>query len=519
MTAFTRREVLKVGVAVLTAGVSRPALARGHALAAPAHGWQFASAGEVARAIRAQQVTSVEVTRLALDRIAALNPGLNAVITVVADSALQRAKEADAAIARGELWGPLHGVPGTIKDTFETAGVRTTAGAPFLKAHLPKVDAVLVARLRAAGMVLLGKTNVPFMAGDHQSYNEVFGTTNNPWDLQRTPGGSTGGGAAALAAGLGYLTVGSDLGGSIRTPAHFSGVFGHKPSSNLVPLRGHIPPLPGMPLAAEPGLAVAGPLARTAADLLLALRIIGGPLPDDAIGYRWTLPPARKQSIRDCRIGFVLDHPLCPVTAAVKVRLQAAVAALRAAGAHVEEGFPAGIDVRDQFETYMTQMLFGVVAGEPPEELEKLRAAQPAQDDHMGRALQRAARLTPTEVSGFASRRLAFRLAWQPFFKDHDAFLMPVDFLPAFPHDHSEPGSARRLDTPEGKRRYWDQLFWVAFATVTGLPATVAPVGLTPTGLPVGIQIMGPWLEDATPIFVAEVLEQTFGFQIPKGCE
>jgi amidase len=483
MTEFTRREVLSAGAAAAV-GAAFPATsfsnAVGPSTGAPAHGWQYASAAEVARAIQTKQVSSVEVTQLILNRIHTLNPKLNAIVTLAAESALKRAQEADAATAKGVVWGPLHGVPCTIKDTFETQGVRTTAGAPVLKDHIPKEDAVIVGRLRAAGMVMLGKSNVPFMAGDYQSYNEIFGTTNNPWDLTRTPGGSTGGGAAALAAGLGYLTVGSDLGGSIRTPAHFCGVFGHKPTISLVPFRGHIPPMPGTPVGDSQGLAVAGPLARSAADLALALRIIGGPVPENAIAYGWTLPAARKKSIRDYRIGYVLDHPLCPVTHDVKLRLQAAVDALRATGAKLEQGFPAGINVREQFEAYMTQMMFGEVAGESTSELERIRASHPAEDDCMGLAMKRAAALTPAEVSGFASKRLALRLAWQPFFRDFDAVLTPVDFITAFAHDHSEPEGARMLATPQGKRRYWDQLFWISFATVTGLPATVGPVGLTP---------------------------------------
>jgi len=517
MPGFTRRDVLQTALATVTgAALARPAFANAPA-APPTGGWPFATATEVARAIRMKEVSSLEITRLALARIDRLNPKLNAIVTLAREAALNRAREADAALAKGNLWGPLHGVPCTIKDTFETEGLLTTAGAPELKAHIPKADAVAVARLRAAGMVLLGKSNVPYMAGDYQSFNALFGTTNNPYDLTRTPGGSTGGGAAALAAGLGYLTIGSDLGGSIRTPAAFCGVFGHKPTISLVPFRGHVPPLPGTPVGAEQGLPVVGPLARSAEDLLLALRILGGPVPENAIAYRWSLPPARRTSVRDLRIGYVLDHPLCPVSREVKVRLQAGVEALRAAGAKVQEGFPAGVEVQRQFETYMDQMLFGEVAGSSKEELDQLRGSKPDPDDAMGQGMKRAASLSAEAVLGFAGQRLAARLAWQPFFRDFDAFLLPVDFLPAFPHDHRESG--RMLDTPEGKRRYWDQLFWISFATLTGLPATVAPVGQTPGGLPVGIQIMGPWLEDATPIFVAQCLERVFGFQVPRGFE
>jgi amidase len=209
--------------------------------------FNFVSAVEAARAIRRGEVSSVELTTRVLERIKQCNPQINAIVTLTENEALARARAADEALKRGEWWGSFHGVPCTIKDTFETAGVRTTAGAPFLANHIPTRDAIVVARLCGAGAVILGKTNMPLMAGDWQSYNDIFGTTNNPWDVARTPGGSSGGCAAALAAGLTYLSVGSDLGGSIRVPAHFCGVYGHKPTLNVVPLRGHIPPPPGGP--------------------------------------------------------------------------------------------------------------------------------------------------------------------------------------------------------------------------------------------------------------------------------
>src|SRR5882724_3068833 len=217
----------------------------------------FASALAAARAIRRGDVSSVELTTHLLGRIQQFNPKINAIVTLTAEAALERARAADEARARGEWWGPFHGVPCTVKDTFEVAGVTTTAGLPTLKSHVPARDAVVVARLRRAGAVVLGKTNVPPAAADWQSYNEVFGVSNNPWDLARTPGGSTGGGAAALAAGLTYLEPGSDLGGSIRVPAHFCGVYGHKPTLGVVPLRGHIPPPPGGPPGPPSSLAVA----------------------------------------------------------------------------------------------------------------------------------------------------------------------------------------------------------------------------------------------------------------------
>lgn len=520
MAPCTRRQFVVGGAAAVAAVALAPpwSAAELKATNAPANGWQYESAAAAADAIRRKQVSSVELTKLMLERIEKLNPRINAIVTVTAEQALRRAADTDAALAAGEIWGPLHGVPCTIKDCFETEGVRTTAGAPFLKDYVPRQDAVAVARMRAAGMVMLGKTNVPLMAGDVQSYNELFPTANNPWDLSRTPGGSTGGGAAATAAGLGYLTVGSDIGGSIRIPAHFCGVFGHKPTFGVVPVRGHIPPPPGVMIEAM-DLGVAGPLARNAADLRLALGVLGGPDTEDSIAYNWTLPPARKKSIREYKMRYVLDHPLCPVTAEVKQRLQAGVDALRKGGAQLEEGFPDSIDVAGQYKTYLHLLWSVVLPGSPKEQIEQLRASTPAADDLVLTNAKSAIESSYPQWAEASEDRYRIRAAWRRYFREYDAFLMPTCFVPAFPHDHSADWFGRVLSTPEGRRRYTDFLFWSSFAMVSGLPATVAPVGFTNGKLPVGIQILGPWLEDATPIFVAEALEPAFGFQIPKGFE
>ena len=242
----------------------------------------FSGAAELADAIRTRKVSSRELLDHYLARIDKINPTLNAVVTLDTERARKRADDADHALARGESWGPLHGLPITVKDVFETAGIRTTAGAPAFSEHVPTADAIAVARLQAAGAVLIGKTNTPMFAGDGQSYNAIFGTTNNPWDLARSPGGSSGGSAAAIAAGLSALELGSDIGGSIRSPAHCCGVYGHKPTYGIVPLRGHIPPMPGT--IAEVDIAVAGPIARSADDLDLALGVLAGPSDGWTIG-------------------------------------------------------------------------------------------------------------------------------------------------------------------------------------------------------------------------------------------
>ena len=477
----------------------------------------FVSAIEASRAIRKGEVSSLELTKYMLDRIEKYNPTINAVITILKDEALNRARAADKALAEGELWGPLHGVPCSVKDTFEIAKVLTTAGIPALAKHIPKKNAVVVERLLKAGAVIIGHTNVPFMASDLQSYNEIFGTTNNPWDIERTPGGSTGGGAAALAAGLSYLSIGSDIGGSIRTPSNFCGVFGHKPSLNVISGRGHIPPLPGT-LVPPANLSVIGPLARSAADLKLALKIFGGPDPNDAIAYSWNLPPSRGSRLSDYRIGYVFDDLLCPVISEVKELLIQAVNALRERGAELEEGWPSGVNPSSQYETYRF-LLMSTYAYELQDDLIEETRELAAKKDGSDEARAAWAWTAPHKHFQMANvARMTAKAVWQDYFRTHDVFILPTTFVPAFPHDHSIPMEKRRLNTPEGPRPYLDILFWISFATLTGLPATTAPIGLTKDGLPVGIQIIGPYLEDATPIDFAGILADiTGGFKPPKG--
>ncbi len=506
--AFLAGGVALAGAAVLPARAARAAVAD----------LDFASALEAARAIRAGQVSSVELTARMLDRIAQHNPKLNAIVVVAADTALARARAADEARARRESWGPFHGVPITIKDTFEVAGVTTTAGAPALRTHVPTRDAAVVARLLGAGAVILGKSNVPIFASDWQSYNAVYGQTNNPWDVARTPGGSTGGGAAALAAGLSYLEPGSDLAGSIRIPAHFCGVYGHKPSLDVVPLRGHIPPPPGISAAPPSTLPVAGPLARSAADLLAALAVLGGPDGDEARAWRWSLPPARGARLGDYRIGYVLDDPHAPVSAEEAPALAGAVEALRRAGARLEEGWPPGVSVEEQYDAYLTLLYARYTPPVREERLPGLRQLAASQDGSYLARYARAVTASDAYLQTMETRRRAARGVWQAYFRTHDAFLMPTALVPAFPHDHSGNALIRLLTTPAGPRPYSDLCFWIAFATLAGLPATTAPVGLTAGGLPVGLQIVGPYLEDATPIAVAGHLADVVGgFKAPPG--
>jgi amidase len=506
-----RRQFLGTAAAALGTALVRPGVSR-----AAASDLDFVSVVSVARAIRQGEVSSVEVTTRMLDRIQRFNPQLNAIVTVTADRALARARTADQARSRGESWGPLHGVPCTIKDALATAGVRTTGGSPAFADHVPARDATNVARDFAAGAIMLGKTNLPVNSADWQSFNPIFGTANNPYDLKRTPGGSTGGDAAAVAAGLAYFALGGDFGGSIRIPADFCGLYGHKGTLNIVPAAGYIPPAPGTPTVL-PEIAVQGPLTRTAGDLRALLEVMVGPEGDDAKAYRVHLPAPRGVRLSDYRIGFVLDDSTFRVSPEVSEQLARAVEALRKAGATVQEGWPTGVKPVEQYETYAYLNAASRGAAMSDGELEALRKV--ARRDGSFEEKRAFAATAPYKYYVAATRqRMAARAVWQDYFRTHDAFLMPNAVVPAFPHDHSEPRFSRILKTPIGPRPYSDLMYWIAFASVTGLPATTAPVGFTKDGIPVGVQILGPYMEDLTPIDIAARLADVIGgFTAPKG--
>lgn len=515
-SALTRRAFLASAAAAAAMPLIAPYLGLG---ASPAHAataeLPFGSALAAADAIRSKSISSVELTQIILDRIAAHNPKINAVVTVTAESALARAKEADAATAKGESWDAFHGVPIDIKDTFELEGVRTTAGAAFLSDYVGKYDAVGVARLKSAGAVITGKSNVPFLAGDVQTYNDVFGQTNNPWNVERTSGGSTGGGAAALAAGLTFLSFGSDIGGSIRTPSNFCGVFGHKPTLDLVPERGHIPPMPGGPSITN-NLSVAGPLARSGEDLMAAMKVLGGPADEYATAYRWEMPAPRQSNLKDYRVGYVLDDPFCPVSPETKAVLEKALKAAEKAGCKLVEGWPEGIDPNAQMDAY-TYILFAILdSAAPPDLVQHIKELAAAGDPTS--VIRQRAFEDPSRALGMQlGVQKASRMKWQAYFQGVDVFLSPVTFIPAFPHDHSDQ-AARRLTTSLGDRSYMDILGWICHATYNGLPATSMPAGLTADNLPVGLQIAGAFLEDATPIdFATRLSKEIGGYTPPPG--
>ncbi len=480
----------------------------------------FRTACELLNLIRKREISSRDLLEHYLARIERFNPRLNAVVTIDAERARKRADAADQALARGESWGPLHGLPITVKDTFETAGLRTTAGARGLSEHVPGTDAVPVARLQAAGAVLMGKTNTPVFASDAQSYNNVFGTTNNPWDLARSPGGSSGGSAAAIAAGMTALELGSDIGGSIRGPAHCCGVYGIKPSYGIVPMRGHIPPVPGT--IAEYDIAVVGPIARSADDLDLALGVLAGPSDERKIAWRLELPAPRKNSLREYRVAAWLDDPTFPVDGEVRTRLEAMVDALRRAGVKVDDSARPAIDFAEVDVTYNQLVLPLLAAGMPPEQfsaLAKLADSAPSDSTDIKVFEARAYTIRHRDWISVNERRERYRARWAELFRDFDVLLCPVMSVPAIAHDHSEPVGQRTLVVNGVKRSYWTALIpWATLIGTAYLPSTAAPIGTTAAGLPVGVQIVGPYLGDRTTIdFARKLTEVVGGFKCPPG--
>ena len=469
---------------------------------------------ELARALQARQVSSREALDELAQRIEDRNREVNVVVTLDLERARDQAAAVDQARAAGRALGPLAGVPMTVKDSLMTEGLRTTSGAPELADFVPDRDADVVARLKAAGVVLVGKTNLPIYAGDVQSFNEVFGTSNNPWDLSRSVGGSSGGSAGALAAGFTPLEVGSDIAGSIRNPAAMCGVVGHKPSYGVVSARGQIPGPPGTLTQAD--IAVVGPMARAVDDCELALDLLAGADEWQAPAWTLRLPPARPGKPR---VAVWADDPYCPVDPEIASAVEEVAAGLRERGCDVDfDARPSGFDFA-KADTVFTQLLGGALAGAwSPDQIEELAAAvaegRPAEGDLgvEGAALRHRAWLSANE------RRLQMRARWREFFTRYDVVLAPISPTVAIPHDHSFPMSARRIDVAGSPRPYTDQMRWMGLFGVVYLPATAVPVGVHSSGLPIGLQVVGPYLEDRTALAVARKVEElTGGFCRPPG--
>lgn len=477
----------------------------------------FRSARQLAAAVRTKKIGCLELLELFLARVEKYDPALNAIVVRDLDRARRRARAADRALAKGEIWGPLHGVPMTIKESYDVAGLPTTWGVPALRNNIATRNALAVDRLLDAGVVLFGKTNVPLYLADWQSFNAIYGTTNNPWDPARSPGGSSGGSAAALAAGLTGLEAGSDIGSSIRNPAHFCGVYGHKPTWGIVPRHGQA--LPGQIAVVD--IDVVGPLARSADDLALALAVMAGPDAIEAAGWQLRLRAPRQKRLRDFRVGLVLDAPEGEVDRQVQDRLQALGDFLGRQKTKVDDRARPAIDTAEAFRVYITLLRAATSSRQTDADFEKnvatVRGLALADDSYHARML-RASVLPHRGWLAVNEARHRMRLAWAEFFTRYDLLLCPVAGTAALPHDHEGERHERTM-TVNGKRvPVTDHLFWAGYSGAFYLPSTAAPCGFTPAGLPVGVQIVGPQYGDLTCLAFATLLEREFqGFVPPPG--
>ncbi|CAB1076928.1 amidase [Alkalispirochaeta odontotermitis] len=479
----------------------------------------FRSAKQLASLIRRKKVGCLELLDYYLERIERYNDRINAIIFTDIKAARKRAKAADRAVARGENRGPLHGVPMTVKESFDIVGMPTTWGVPARQDNYPTENAVVVDRLIQAGAIIFGKTNVPLNLADWQTFNQIYGTTNNPWDVSRVPGGSSGGSAAALAAGLTGLEAGSDIGASIRNPAHYCGVFGHKPTYNIVTTRGQEPP----GVVAIEDISVVGPLARSAEDLALALDVIAGPDEIDGAGWRLQLPGPKKKLLGDFKLAVVYTDAEAEVDDAVQQRIRALVRCLRKNKVSVSEKARPAFDTREAHRNYIQLLRGATVSGLSAEEFAKnLRASKRLKKnaaDYRAQML-RAQAMYHRDWHEHNESRHRMRLAWSDFFRKYDLLLCPVATTTAFAHNQ-QGQRWERMVTVNGKPQpSTTQLFWAGYSCNFYLPATVAPIGFAADGLPVGIQIVGPQYGDHTCIHFARLIEREFqGFLAPPGFE
>ena len=456
----------------------------------------FWSTTRQAAAVRAREFSAHALLELYAARIERLNPAINAIVTLDLDRASRDAATIDERLARGDDVGPLAGIPMTIKDAIAVAGMRSTGGAIELQDHVPAEDAPAVAALRAAGAVIVGKTNVPrWCNAETETHNELFGTTNNPWDLSRSVGGSSGGSAAAVAAGLSSCDLGTDIGGSVRIPSHYCGTYALKPSFGVVPQLGYLSHVGAGRVDAD--MNVFGPITRSADDLALLLDVLAGPNPEDALAWRVALPAPRRSRLAEYRIGTWFDEPDLPVAAAYRAVLERAADELRAAGAHVEASHPS-VSFREQLDLWMA------LAGS---------AASPS----LPADIQAAASGTHLRWLRNHERREVLRDRWRAWFDDYDALLCPVVLSVAPHHDLDGDPFARSIDVDGVPRNIMMEIpQWTGLVNVIGYPACVVPIGPTDEGLPVGMQIVTSYLRDRESIDLARhVANVVAGFEPP----
>jgi amidase len=484
---------------------------RSHSPTTIAHGVgePFRSATEMVRTLRARDISASELLALHAARIARYNARLNAIVTLDLDRAASAARSLD--VASGSA-ASLCGLPITIKDNLDVAGLRTTAGLPARREALPaERDATVVARLRTASAIVIGKTNLPPAASDYQTTNAIFGRTVNPYDPARTPGGSTGGGAAAIASGLSPLEIGTDIAGSIRVPAAYCGVYGHKPSETLVPRDGQVHDFP-VPNSAKVAN-VQGPLARDAADLELALDLIAGPMAGEDVAWRLALGPARHERLADFRVAILPPIEWLPVHDEIRESLDALAETLSRLGARVAVAQPDSLgDLREYYRRYLAVIGATLAPAYEPALIADLASRIPT--DEFGPGLFGGMQSSARDYLIWLDEREMHRASYRSFFTTYDVLLAPMSPVLAFAHD-DRPFPLRELSVDGVSVPYGRLSVYPSIATHTGQPATVFPVRRSRAGLPIALQAIGPYLEDRTPIRFAQLLAREIGGYVP----
>lgn len=479
----------------------------------------FASAHEQAAKIAQGEIGAEELLDHYLARIGKYNGDLNAVIWMDEVGARKRARDADAARSRGDRLGPLHGVPMTIKESYNLIGSPSTWGNPAWKDHFPEKNALSVQRLLDSGANIFGKTNVPFMLADWQSFNDIYGTTNNPWDLGRTPGGSSGGSAAAMAAGLSGIETGSDIGASIRNPAHYCGVCGHKPTYGVIPGHGQKPP----GIVADSDIAVLGPLARSAFDLEIALDVMAGAGSPQNSAWTLDLKPARHRQLKDFRVAVMTSAEGFDVDNDYQAALNGIADKLEEAGARVSRTARPDIPIAAAYETYILLLRAATSGALTDEQLDRFRTivADADPDDKSYLTLMaRAGTLPHKEWLRINNERHLMARKWASFFEEWDILICPAAAGPAFPQNQKGERQDRMIDINGNLQPSTDQMFWAGYPNMVDLPSTVVPAGITPAGLPVGLQAVAAYGEDKTSLKLCQLIEEAFGgFTPPPGYE
>lgn len=486
----------------------------------------LAPAHQLARMIREREVSALEVTEAHLNQIAEHNSKLNAICTLDQENARASAKLADEALTRGENWGALHGVPITIKDIFETAGVRTTAGYIPLKDYVPQQDATVVSRLKAAGAVILGKTNLAELAGDFQSTNSLFPKVNNPWNLDYTPGGSSGGSPAAIAAGLSPLDIGNDIAGSVRQPAHFCGVYGLKPTDRRISTAGMIPEVPGMPHCLRQMITV-GCFGRSLEDLRLCFSIITG-----ADSRRPDVPPIpldtpSSKSLQDLKIAWIDQWSEVPVSQEIQAVMQGSVQKLVQMGAEIEFWLPDDFDLSKILNLYTRVAAYINVYAQPKDRYNLKRSVKQifrsaTQGDKELRGLGDFSRVLPEllnpSLKGYfeaLTQRDRFIAQMDNALEPWDVWLTPVAATPAFTHRPA--WSAIDIDGTSYPHAVANGAYTMPF-NLSGHPAVVIPIGQTQNGLPIGLQVIGKRWQEMELLAIAQQLDKIIGdFRHPPG--